>query len=135
MLEVKNTHQLYVRYAETDKMGVVYHANYYIYFETGRNELMRKYGITLVEYEAKDNVFFPLIDCYAKFLSPAHYDDLLTIETILVFDGLLSFRFDYVVRRGDLELCQGYTRHCFINQKTMKPVRPPKELITALENS
>jgi len=132
MIKVTNSHQLYVRYAETDQMGVVYHSNYFIYFETGRNELMRKCDVALPNFEAKDNVFFPLIDCYAKFIMPAHYDELLTIETILTYDGAITFKFEYVVYRNEMKLCEGYTKHCFINQTTMKPVRPPIGIVELL---
>ena len=107
MFEINNTHQLYVRYAETDQMCVVYHSNYFIYFETGRNELMRKYGVSLPKFEATDNLFFPLIDCYAKFLLPAHYDELLTIDTILTYDGLLTFKFENIIKRNADKLCSG----------------------------
>ena len=132
MLEIKNKNQLYVRYAETDKMGVVYNANYLIYFETGRNEIMRANKVLLIDYEKNDNVYFPLIDCYTKFHSPAHYDDLLDIETKLVYDDSIVFRFEYIIRRNDEVICTGYTRHCFISQTSMKPVRPPKRFINVL---
>lgn len=132
MLQIKNTHQLYVRYAETDKMGVVYNANYFIYFETGRNEILRAYNMSLVNYENNDNIYFPLIDSYAKFHISAHYDDLLDIETTMLYDDSIIFRFEYIIKRVDSIICTGYTRHCFINQTTMKPIRPPKKFIDYL---
>ena len=132
IIKIQNTHQLYVRYAEVDKMGVVYNANYFIYFETGRNEIMRANNMTLVDYEKNDNVYFPLIDTYAKFHIPANYDDLLEIETILTYEGGIIFRFDYVIKRNDYIICTGYTRHCFTNQTTMKPIKPPKKFIDVL---
>jgi len=132
MLEIKNTHQLYVRYAETDKMGVVYNANYFIYFETGRNEIMRANGMSLADYENNDNVYFPLIDSYAKFHTSAHYDDLLDIETTLIYEDGIIFRFDYIIKRKQDIICTGYTRHCFTNQTTMKPIKPPRRFIDRL---
>jgi len=137
MLELVNYNQIRVRYAETDKMGVVYNANYFVYFETGRNELMRKYKIPLVEFEKNENVFFPLIDAYAKYLIPAQYDDLLTVETKFIYDGSLVYKFEAKVIRDGILLCEGYTRHCFISQKTMKPTKPPKgftDVINLLAN-
>jgi acyl-CoA thioester hydrolase len=132
MLQIKNTHQLYVRYAETDKMSVVYNVNYYIYFETGRNEIMRANNMSLSDYEENDNIYFPLIDSYAKFHTPAHYDDLLTIETTMTYDGSIVFKFEYIIKRAEEIICTGYTRHCFISQKNMKPARPPQRFIDAL---
>jgi len=132
MFQLKNTHQLYVRYAETDKMGVVYNANYLIYFETGRNEIMRKNNMSLVDYEKNDNIFFPLIDSYAKYHISAYYDDLLSIETTLIYDDSIVFRFEYIIRRDDDILCTGYTRHCFVDQTSRKPIRPPKRFIDDL---
>ena len=132
MLEKKNNHQLYVRYAETDKMGVVYNANYLIYFETGRNEIMRANNISLLDYEKNDNVYFPLIDSYARYHIPACYDDLLDIETKLLYDESIILKFEYVIKRKEEIICTGYTRHCFINQSTMKPVRFPKRFLENL---
>ena len=133
MLELKNTNQIRVRYAETDKMGVVYNANYLIYFETGRNELMRKFNIPLREFENSDNVFFPLIDAYARYLIPAQYDDLLTVETKFIYDGSLIYKFESKVFRDGILLCEGYTRHCFVSQTTMKPTKPPKDFLEKID--
>lgn len=126
MKELINIHQLRPRYAETDQMGVIYNTNYFIYFETGRSELMRRYGIRLRSYEENDNVFFPLLDSYAKFHSPARYDELLTIETKLLFTDALSYRFEYRIFREETLLVSGYTTHCFVKRDTLKPCRPPK---------
>jgi acyl-CoA thioester hydrolase len=134
MIELTNTNQIRVRYAETDKMGVVYNANYFVYFETGRNELMRKYRIPLVEFERTENIFFPLIDAYAKYLISAQYDDLLTVETKFIYDGSLVYKFESKVIREGILLCEGYTRHCFISQKTMKPTKPPKGFIDVINS-
>ena len=132
MIQIRNINQLYVRYAETDKMGVVYNSNYFIYFETGRNEIMRANNMSLIDYENDDNVYFPLIDSYAKFHIPAHYDDLLDIETILSYENGIVFKFDYTIKRGQDIICTGYTKHCFINQTSMKPVSPPCRFIDVL---
>jgi acyl-CoA thioester hydrolase len=71
-----------VRYAETDQMNVVYHGNYAQYFEVGRVESIRQLGITYKQIEAM-GVVMPIVDFHAKFLRPAHYDDLLTVKTLL----------------------------------------------------
>jgi acyl-CoA thioester hydrolase len=71
-----------VRYAETDQMGVVYHSNYFPYFESARAESIRELGFTYVDME-KMGVIMPVVDVQCKYLRPARYDDLLTIRTQL----------------------------------------------------
>ena len=74
--------QIRVRYAETDQMGVVYHSNYFPYFESARAESIRQLGYTYADME-KMGVFMPVVDVHCKYLRPALYDDLLTVKTIL----------------------------------------------------
>jgi acyl-CoA thioester hydrolase len=71
-----------VRYAETDQMNVVYYGNYAQYFEVARAESIRNLGLTYKELEAT-GVIMPVVEMQTKFLRPAHYDDLLTIKTIM----------------------------------------------------
>jgi acyl-CoA thioester hydrolase len=78
----ETTTQIRVRYAETDQMGVVYHGNYAQYFEVGRVEAIRSLGFSYKDLE-KMGVIMPIVELTSKFLRPAHYDDLLTIKTML----------------------------------------------------
>jgi acyl-CoA thioester hydrolase len=78
----ESTTQIRVRYAETDKMSIVYHGNYIQYFEVGRVEAIRNLGITYKDME-EDGVIMPVVEWQAKFLRPAKYDDLLTVKTVL----------------------------------------------------
>jgi len=78
----ESTTQIRVRYAETDQMNVVYHGNYAQFFEVGRAEWIRGLGYTYKDME-KMGVIMPIVEWHAKFLRPAHYDDLLTVKTIL----------------------------------------------------
>src|SRR6185295_14976976 len=71
-----------VRYAETDQMNVVYHGNYAQYFEVARAEAIRQLGFTYKDMEAM-GIIMPIVEWHAKFIRPAHYDQLLTIKTIL----------------------------------------------------
>jgi len=73
---------LRVRYAETDKMNVVYHGNYAQYFEVGRVEAIRQLGFSYKKME-EDGIIMPVVELNCKFLRPALYDDVLTIKTIL----------------------------------------------------
>ncbi len=74
--------QVRVRYAETDQMGVVYHSNYFPYFESARAESIRQLGFTYADME-KMGIIMPVVDVHCRYLRPARYDDLLTIKTML----------------------------------------------------
>ena len=71
-----------IRYAETDQMDIVYYGNYAQYFEVGRTECIRELGFTYKKME-EIGIRMPVVEMEAKFLRPAHYDDLITIKTIL----------------------------------------------------
>jgi acyl-CoA thioester hydrolase len=71
-----------VRYAETDQMGVVYHSNFFLYFEVSRAECIRELGYTYADME-RMGVIMPVVEVQSRFLRPALYDDLLSIKTIL----------------------------------------------------
>jgi acyl-CoA thioester hydrolase len=70
-----------VRYAETDQMGVVYHANHYVWFEIGRAEMLRAAGINYKEMETHDDCFIVVVESSCRYLRPARYDDVLRIRT------------------------------------------------------
>jgi acyl-CoA thioester hydrolase len=112
-----------VRYAETDAMGVVYYGNYLAYFEDGRVSYLRHKGIPYSEMEAA-GVFMPVAEAHCKYLAPAHFEDELTVETYVGDAGRARVRFDYVVRRGDEVLAEGYTVHA-ARGRDGRPVRIP----------
>jgi acyl-CoA thioester hydrolase len=112
-----------VRYAETDMMGVVYHGSYLPWFEVGRTDLMKQYGLPYRQLEA-EGYFLPVLEVGAKYLKPARYDDTITIVTTLREKPLLRIKLEYEVRRGDELLATGFTLHAFID-RAGKPVRPP----------
>jgi len=103
-----------VIYADTDAMGIVYHANYLKWFEMGRTELMRSMGIVNSDLEA-DESYLPLSESFCHYLNPARYDDLLTIETEVAYIRRASIRFNYAVRdeSGEMKMAEGYTLHAF----------------------
>ena len=78
----ESTTTVRVRYAETDKMSVVYHGNYAPYFEAGRTEAIREFGYTYKDLE-DDGIIMPVVEMNIRFLRPAHYDEVLTIKTFL----------------------------------------------------
>jgi acyl-CoA thioester hydrolase len=86
-----------VRYAETDQMGVVYHANYYIWFEIGRVEFLRQLGFSYREMELKDGCYIVVGETSCRHLRPARYDDVLRIRTRVAVAGTRTVRFAYEI--------------------------------------
>ena len=125
-----------VRYADTDRMGIVYNGNYFSFFETGRTELMRNFGLPYTIVEEK-GYLLPLTESHITYKNPALYDQILKINTKLEFQNTLQIQFDYKIEFDNKLITSGYTRHVFVKKENMKPVRPPKfftELIFRTEN-
>ena len=99
-----------VRYAETDRMDVVYHSNYLIWFETARILMLDEIGIPYLELEARD-LRLPVLTVSAEYKSPARFDDRLDVHLFMREKPRARFRFDYEVRRGDTLLATGTTSH------------------------
>jgi acyl-CoA thioester hydrolase len=112
-----------VRYAETDMMGIVYHANYLPWFEIGRTHLLKEQGIPYRALEA-EGFRLPVLEVTVKYLRPALYDDTVAVVTTLREKPLLRIRLEYQLYRGHELLVTGSTLHAFID-RTGKPVRPP----------
>lgn len=110
--------ELRVRYAETDAMGVVYYANYLVYFELGRTEWVRAHGVPYREFE-DEGVLLPVVDVSCRYHASARYDDLLRIETTATMITPARITFHYRVTRpataGTL-LADGYTAHVFLTR-------------------
>jgi acyl-CoA thioester hydrolase len=104
---------LRVRYAETDQMGVVYHSNYYIYFEVGRVEYMRQRGVDYKQMEIEDDTFIVVVESKCRYLRPARYDDVLRIRTHVVSAKRRTIEFRYEVLHDVTEelLATGETKH------------------------
>ncbi len=105
---------LRVRYSETDKMGIVYHANYFPWFEMGRTEFCRSLGISYKEWEER-GIFLPCVEVRCRYKRPALYDDLLVVRTVIEKLERCSVSFGYEVLRQETLLAQGYTKHAFTN--------------------
>jgi len=87
-----------VRYAEVDQMGALHHSRYWVYFEMGRTELLRRQGVTYRDCE-QAGVFFVVARCSAKFLAPARYDDELVLTTTIAKTGAARIDHAYELRR------------------------------------
>jgi acyl-CoA thioester hydrolase len=112
-----------VRYAETDMMGVVYHANYLPWFEIGRTGLLKEIGVAYRDLETA-GYRLPVLELAARYLRPARYDDTLEVITVLREKPLVRIRLEYEIRRGDELLATGSTVHAFVD-KEGGIVRPP----------
>lgn len=118
-----------VRYAETDRMNVVYHTHYLVWFEIGRTELMRELGCAYGSLEDGNGVYFPLREVGARYHAPARYDDVLDVHTVVTSVGGASVRFDYRVFRREENrlLVTGFTQHAAVGAEG-RPRRLPPEL-------
>jgi acyl-CoA thioester hydrolase len=127
-----NETRIRVRYAETDQMGVVYHANHFIWFEVGRVELMRQFGFSYKDMEREDDCFIAVVDAHCRYKAPVHYDDEVIVRTYLKHVREKVIRFGYELRKaesGEL-LAEGETTHLVANSK-MKSRALPERYIKA----
>jgi acyl-CoA thioester hydrolase len=97
-----------VRYAETDRMGLLHHANYFVYFEIGRTELLRQRGLTYREVEDAGH-YLVIIDIGCKFKRPARYDDLLTLKTFVAKVTHVKIVHHYQLFRDGVLLAEGHS--------------------------
>ena len=120
--------RLRVRYAETDQMGVVYHANYLIWFEVGRVELMRQMGFDYKRMELEDDCHIAVVEASARYRSPARYDDEIVVRTRLKAARGFVLKFSYEVLRqaDDRLLCEGETTHIVCDSEMRKKNLPEK---------
>jgi acyl-CoA thioester hydrolase len=122
-----------VRYAETDQMGIVYHANYLVWFEIGRVELLRSRGLPYRELEERDGCYIVVTRASATFHAPARYDDLLTIRTRIkrLNSRLVEFEYEVLDETGK-RIATGETAH-LVTDREGKPRRLPDRYLNVLE--
>ena len=117
-----------VRYAETDQMGVVYHANYLVWFEVGRVDFIRAVGLDYAAMEREEGAMIAVVEAKVRYKAPARYDDELVVRTRLAGVRGAIVRFAYtVVRLSDgLELCEGETVHIVVGRDMKRRAMPEK---------
>lgn len=120
--------KLRVRYAETDKMGVVYHSNFVIWFEVGRVELLRQLGFQYSEMESEDDCHIPVVDLRVRYKAPAQYDDEIVVRTQIktVRSSLLHFSYEIFREADRMLLATGETMHIIVNRKLERTALPEK---------
>jgi acyl-CoA thioester hydrolase len=131
MKKRKNVTSYRVIYGDCDSMAIVYYSNYLRLFEIGRTEFLRNLGISYREVEG-EGFFLPATEAYVKYIKPAVYDDVLTIESIIGFVKKASSRFDYTIYRGSDVIVRGFTTHACLNREN-RIVRFPDFLYTVLK--
>jgi acyl-CoA thioester hydrolase len=125
------TTEVRVRYAETDQMGIVYYANYLVWFELGRVELLRSLGLAYSRLEQDHGCILPVIESHCRYRSPARYDDEILIETrpSLLRGTVLKFAYE-IYRKPRLEpekrelLAEGYTVHVVCDDQLKRKPLP-----------
>lgn len=119
---------LRVRYAETDAMGVVYYANYLIYFEVGRVEFLRQNGLPMADVDRK--LRMPVVEASVRYLRPARLDDLLRVRSWIGERKRASFLFRYEIRHAETSelIATGETRHACWHPETERMIAIPSWL-------
>ena len=129
-----------VRYAETDQMGIVYYANYLVWFELGRVELLRSLGLAYSQMEKDHKLILPVVEANCRYRAPARYDDEILIETRPAFVRGSVLKFAYRILRAGLDgeepklLAEGETIHvvCDENLKRMPLPEPYSKALKGL---
>jgi acyl-CoA thioester hydrolase len=117
-----------VRYAETDQMSVVYHANYFVWFEVGRVELMRALGVEYKRMEIEDDCQIVVADAHCRYHHPARYDEVLRVRTRIAESKNRVIRFSYeLFREADEQLlATGETTHIICGRNGKPKLLPQK---------
>src|SRR5580658_7428499 len=126
------TTQVRVRYAETDQMGIVYYANYLVWFELGRVELLRSLGLAYSQLEKDHQCILPVVEANCRYRSPARYDDQIVIETrpSLLRGSVIKFAYRILRKGSNGEekklLAEGETVHVVCDDQLNKKPLPPE---------
>ncbi len=124
--------QIRVRYQETDNMGVVYYANYFIWLEVARTEYLRSAGVSYRHLEEK-GMYLMVAEARCQYKAPARYDDVVRIQTWIPKVKNSSLEFAHKLYIGDKLIASAESVHVFTN-KSGKPVRIPKEIRNIPQN-
>lgn len=122
--------RLRVRYAETDKMNVVYHANYIVWFEVGRVEFMRQLGFTYRDMEEQDQAHLPVMEVRCRYKAPARYDDEILVRTRVAKLRTSFVQFAYQIARVEdgLLLAEGESTHVVVDGNMQRSSLPEKHM-------
>ena len=118
-----------VIYGDTDAGQVVYYANYFRWFESGRREIMRQLKINYLELD-KIGIITPVVEAHCNYNHPARYDDVVIVETKIADVKEKSVKFEHKVfrKKGRKLLAAGYTINVFVDRKKMKAIKIPSDI-------
>ena len=124
-----------IRYADTDQMGVAYHARYFEWFEAARTELMRSMGMAYRQLE-EEGIFMPVVEAHCRCRLPVKYDECIRIKTIVGEVTRARIRLEYSIygENDDRTRGEGYTVHCFVG-KDGKPHRVTGDVLAFFQNN
>ena len=123
-----NETRIRVRYAETDQMGVVYHANYLVWMEVGRVAYCKARGFEYKQMELQDGVFLAVAEAHCRYSSPARFDEEVVIRTWVeeANPRMVRFAYEMVLAEGGRKLATGQTKHIFLG-RNLRPCRLPEK--------
>jgi len=121
-LKVNET-KLVTRYVETDQMGIIYHSNYFVYFEVGRTDLLKNYEMKYKDMEEQD-IMLPVIEVNCKYKVSAKYADELIIKTKIekLSPARITFNYQIIREEDQVLLAEGFTEHAFVSKSSGKPM-------------
>lgn len=125
--------EIRVRFCETDAMRVVYHSNYFTWFEVSRVDMMDRLGMPYKELDAK-GFHLPVLEVNAKYFKSAFFDDRITVRAMIKERPRAVVKIEYEVLRGNEKICEGFTRHAFVDNKGA-PMRPPEEFLNKINKA
>lgn len=122
-----------VRYAETDQMGMVYYANYFVWMEIGRTDFCRECGFSYADLEREEQAFLPVAEADCRYLAPARYDDDIVVETQIARLNRRIVEFSYKIKSKDILLAEGRTLHVIMGSDG-KPRSLPDRYLELLKS-
>jgi acyl-CoA thioester hydrolase len=133
---VVNETKLRVRYAETDQMGVVYHANHFVWFEIGRVELMRQLGFSYRDMEKHDGCCVAVVEAKCRYRAPARYDEEILVRTWLlnVKESVIHFGYELLRAQDGMVIAEGDTTH-IVTDPNMKIAALPEKYLEAFRTA
>jgi acyl-CoA thioester hydrolase len=118
-----------VRYAETDQMGVVYHANYLVWMEVARTDYCARIGVDYRVMEQEDGCVIAVVDAHVRYAFPARFGDEVIIGLNTLETSVRKLKFEYELRRAsdDRKIATGDTTHLYLSKEDFRPIRLPEK--------
>lgn len=125
--------RLRARYSETDQMGIVYYANYFVWMEVGRVEYCRAAGLNYRQLEMDEGILLAVAEANCRYAAPARYDEEIVVATTVPYAKPRLMQFDYEIRSAgtSLTLASGYTKHVFLG-RDLRPIKMPGHYLDLL---